>query len=125
MKPIAIIGDSWATGPAPFQPNLGEAFSKLGIPNEMFQVFMTGDVLKDLDGIIASGQGKEIGSHYSMVLLSLGSHDIAAGTPDATIIKNLVGIGNDCAKMGLKCEIIAFPKITTNGVDAWFPTPEK
>lgn len=120
MKPIAIIGDSWATGPAPGQPNLGETFAKFGIPSVMVQLMTTGEILSSLNSYIASGH---TGNAFSMVLLSAGSHDIAQGIPESTIIQNLAAIGKDCAELGLKCEVIAFPKITTNGVDAWFPNP--
>ena len=117
MKPIAVIGDSWATGPAPGQPNLGETLAGLGIPSVSFQLFTTGDVLAALNYCVATGQ---TGKDYSAVFLSIGAHDMAQGIPDCKIIQNLIAIGNDCAKLGLKCEVLAFPQIAIKGNQAYF-----
>ena len=119
-NPIALIGDSWAVGPAVGQPNLSASLTALGIANTAFTAMHTADVLSLIQNYIASGG---TGSQWSMVLLSTGAHDMMDGVPTTTTIANVVAIGNDCPKLGLKCEVIGVPQIVMNGLHATIPNP--
>ncbi len=120
MLPIALIGDSWAVGPAPGQPNLSASLTALNIQNVAFSSMHTSDVLALIQNYIASGG---TGAQWSMVLLSTGAHDMFDGIPAAQTLANLVAIGNDCAQLGLKCEVIGVPQIVMNGTKATLPNP--
>lgn len=118
MKPIAVIGDSWAVGPAVGQPNLGTALATFGIPTNLWAEPTTEDVLALIQNYIAAGgTGKE----FSMVLISSGGHDMMQGVPAAQTVSNLVAIGKDVAALGLQCEVIGFPQIVMNGNYATTP----
>lgn len=123
MKPIALLGDSWAAGPAPGQPNVGNSLSALGFPVHNFATqiatFTSADVMNVIHNFVISGGD---GSQFSMVLISTGGHDMINGASTSTTINNLVQIGNDCSKIGLRCEVIAFPQIVMNGNYVTFPT---
>jgi len=125
MQPIALLGDSWAAGPAPGQPNVGNSLIALGFPVHNFATqiatFTSADVMNVIHRFVISGGD---GSQFSMVLTSTGGHDMINGVPPATTINNLVQIGNDCAAIGLRAEIIAFPQIVMNGNYVTFPTLE-
>lgn len=118
MKPIAIIGDSWAVGPAPGQPSLAASLADLGLQSYVFAEATSGDVLALITNYISTGG---MGAEFSMVLLSTGGHDMMSGIPAETTTANLVAIGAACATIGLKCEVIGFPQIVMNGSYATFP----
>ncbi len=126
MKPIALLGDSWAGGPAPGQPNLGDSLQALGIPVHNFalqlKTMTTQDVLNVVSNFVKSGGD---GSQFSMVLLSVGGHDMMNGVPEQTSVSNLIQIGALCKQVGLKCEVIGFPQIVMDANYATFPTLNK
>ena len=125
---VAVLGDSWAIGPATGQPNLGDGLTSIGIPNVVFNIGTfstchplgpggtnTCDVLTFLNNYIASGG---TGAGYSLAMISVGAHDMidfpplspVNGTiPVAQSVANLVGIGAACATLGLRCVVIGMP----------------
>ena len=118
MKPIAVVGDSWAVGPATGQPNLETALAKFGVPSVLFPTVTSADVVTLIQNYMTSGGN---GSDFSGVLISTGGHDMMQGISASTTIANLVEIGTMISGMGIPCEVIGFPQIVMNGNYATTP----
>lgn len=117
---IAILGDSWAVGPAPGQPNLSDGFNSLGLPNVLITPGLTtsGDVLTFLQNYINGGG---TGAAYSFALISTGGDDMIQGIPATTTQNNLVAIGAACTTLGVRCVIPDVPQIIMNGNKVTMP----
>ena len=117
---IAILGDSWAVGPASGQPNLSDGFNSLGLSNVLITPGLTtsGDVLTFLQNYINGGG---TGAAYSFALISTGGDDMIQGIPATTTQNNLVAIGAACTTLGVRCVIPDVPQIIMNGNKVTMP----